>query len=403
MKRVRRLYIGKYGLTPSKRIDNCGVLCEDGRMLVVGGVSGFSLDEPDLEVYRLENAYIMPGFIDTHIHGAGGFDASCPLEDNSSLAQMSLVLARRGVTSFVPTVVAQERNDMLENLAALVKMMSTPCPGADAVGIHIEGPFLNPEKRGSQMDICPIDLGFTRELLAAGGGLVKRMTFAPELPGALNLIEMLVTAGVSPSMGHSAAGEADTLRAIEAGARCCTHMFNGMPPLQQREISLTSVALTDDRVTTEMITDGRHIHPRMVNLACRCKPADKVVAISDATMAAGMPDGRYHIGPSRTLAEAGFSHTEAGLLAGTTTLLDAGWHALMNYADSSETQAARTVTLNAARSLELFDRGELAPRCRADLAAFECGTNRPLLTVCNGEIVFSEQDYKVKSAAEDAE
>ncbi len=400
MKRLRRLYITGYGLTPVKRVEDCGILCEDDRILAVGGESGFSLDEPDLEIYRIAGGYAMPGFIDSHIHGAGGFDASTPLAGPRTLDDMSLQLARRGVTTFVPTVVAAKPEDMLNNLAALSAMMKTPCRGADAVGIHIEGPFLNPERRGSQQFVRPIDLGFAKELLSAGGGLVRRMTFAPELPGALDLIEMLVTFDVGSSMGHSQAGEADTIRAIDAGARCCTHLFNGMPPLHQREITLTAIALTDDRVTTELISDGRHIDPRMVNLACRCKPADKVVAISDATMAAGMPDGEYRIGPAAIVSEAGFTHTREGKLAGTTTMLDAGWHALMNYSDSSECLAAQSVTLNAARSLQLYDRGELFPRTRADIAVFEYETNKPLLTVCNGRIVFSERDFLIKKAEE---
>lgn len=311
-----------------------------------------------------------------------------------------MLLARRGVTTFVPTVVSAEPEAMLENLAALAGLLKHGGAGPDAVGIHIEGPFLNPQKRGSQRFVRGVDLAFASELLAAGGGLVRRMTFAPELPGALNLVEMLITSAVNPSMGHSLADGEDTLKAIDAGARCCTHLFNGMPPLLQRETSLTSVALTDDRVVTELIADGHHINPQMVNLACRCKPSGMVVAISDSTMASGMPDGNYHIGPSGTVSENGYSHTADGLLAGTTTLLDSGWHALMSYADMSETGAAQVVTLNAARSLQLEDRGELAPRFRADIAVFECGTNRPLLTVCNGRIVYSAGDFRVNKVYE---
>lgn len=119
------------------------------------------------------------------------------------------------------------------------------------------------------------------------------MTFAPELENAEKLVELLLEYGVKPSMGHSVANEVQTLRAIDAGASYCTHLFNGMPPLHQREMGLSSIALTDDRVTVELIIDGRHIHPRMVDLACRCKTSSKLVGISDCTMAAGMPNGEY--------------------------------------------------------------------------------------------------------------
>jgi N-acetylglucosamine-6-phosphate deacetylase len=236
-----------------------------------------------------------------------------------------------------------------------------------------------------------IDLGYARELVAAGGGKVKRVTFAPEIEGATRLVEFLCENGISPSMGHSLANEEETLRAIEAGARCCTHLFNGMPKLAQREMNLTSVALTDPRVMVELITDGRHLHPRIVYLACRCKADFKVAAISDATMAAGMPSGNYRIGPTVITVDDGFSRSTDGVLAGTTTLLDDGWHSLMSYSHTSETYAASAVSQNSALQLGLTDRGKLLPGLRADMAFFECGTNRPLLTVRRGEIVFAAE------------
>ena len=154
------------------------------------------------------------------------------------------------------------------------------------------------------------------------------------------------------------------------------------------------MALTDDRVTTELIIDGHHLHPRMVELACRCKPGAKLVAISDATMASGMPDGQYWIGDAQIVVENGFSHTHEGRLAGTTTLLDTGWHSLMNYANTDETYAAGSVSYNPALSMNLHDRGILRPGPRADMAIFEQETNRLLMTVCRGEIVYSAPGIK---------
>lgn len=398
MKRVRRLYITDYGLTPVRKIENMGILCEDGQIIAVGGVSCFSQDEEELEVYEIPNSYAMPGFIDTHIHGAGGFDTSTPESTSATLEMMSMSLALRGVTSFVPTIVTNKPDVLLHNLSMLSDMMKRSYSGAEAVGIHVEGPFISRKKCGSQQYPCEIDLGYAREILSAGGGMIKRVTFAPELDGATDLVEILVTANVAPSMGHSQANEAETLRAIDAGARCVTHLYNGMPPLHQRELSLTSVALTDDRVTTELIIDGRHINPRMVNLACRCKPADKIVAISDAIMAAGMPEGNYHIGPTDIVVENSSSRSTSGFMTGTTTMLDDGWHSLMSYAETSEIIAAQAVTLNPARSMQLFDRGELSPKTRADIAIFDRQNNRPLMTICRGKIVFSDKSYMTKQA-----
>lgn len=394
-KRIRRLYMTGYALTPQKRIDQSAVLCEDSSILAIGGVSAFSMDA-ELEVYDLPNAYIMPGFIDSHIHGGAGFDASRASRNDGSIQAMSQLLASRGVTGFVPTVVSMPQDVMLKEIAALAEVMQQPMPGAEPVGIHLEGPFINHSKRGAQelASLREFDAGFVRELVSAGKGLIRRVTFAPELPGADKLVELLLQSNIQPSMGHSIANEQETLRAIDAGARCCTHLFNGMPPLEQRHISITAVALTDDRVTTELIIDGRHLHPRMVELACRCKPETKLVAVSDAIMASGMPDGKYFIGDTQIMVEKGFSHTSEGKLAGTTTLLDDGWHSLMNYANTDETYAAGSVSYNPALTLGLNDRGILRPGTRADMAIFEQHTNKLLMTICRGEIVYCSENIK---------
>ena len=193
-------------------------------------------------------------------------------------------------------------------------------------------------------------------------------------------------------MGHSLANETQTLRAIDAGATHCTHLFNGMEPLHQRQVGLAGIALTDDRVTVELIIDGRHVHSRMVDLACRCKPDNRLIGISDCTMASGMPDGTYRIGPSEIRVVGGFSQNPDGKLAGTTTMLDSGWHSLMSCGHLSETRAAEAVTSNPARHFGFDDRGILLPGKRADLAIFELGSNRPLMTVRRGEHIYRAEN-----------
>ena len=387
--RVRRLYVADYLITPDHIVRNGAVLCENTKIIAVGGISGFSLNEK-LEVYRFDGAYITPGFLDTHVHGAGGFDCSRVTDSPQPLRAMSAVLGRKGATGFFPTVVADDPDAMIANLRNLSAAMREPLPGADAIGINIEGPFLNPEKAGAQPPrfLRRIDLKLASDLIDAGEGLVRIMTFAPELDGAESLIALLRERNVIASMGHSLAGEEETLRAIAAGANHCTHLFNGMNPLHQRQVGLPGIVLTDDRVTVELIIDGRHVHSRMVDLACRCKTLRQIIGISDGTMASGMPDGNYHIGPSEIIVKGGSSLNSAGNLAGTTTMLDSGWHSLMSCGHLSETKAAQAVTRNPAEHFGFTDRGELLPGKRADLAVFEQGTNRPLLTVRRGEVIF---------------
>ncbi len=175
--RDRKLYVVDYLITPDERIDKGAVLCEGDRILAVGGLSGFSIED-ELQVERFENAYMTPGFIDTHIHGAGGFDSSRCLSSPHKLADMSRVLGERGVTGFFPTVVADRPEVMLKNLQDLSDAMRQEMPGAEALAIHVEGPFLNPAKCGAQLKEClqPIDINFAAELIAAGNGMVKSMT-----------------------------------------------------------------------------------------------------------------------------------------------------------------------------------------------------------------------------------
>jgi len=392
MKYRRRLYVTDYCLSPYEHIPKSGILCQDDKIIAVGGASAFQQDD-DLEIIKLPDCYAIPGFVDSHIHGAGGFDSSTAHHSPDDFREMCRVLASHGVTSFMPTTVSAPFPEMLEALNSLADLIEMPHEGAEPIGIHIEGPFLNKKKHGSQSeeDIMDIDLGKARELIEEGRGKVKIMTFAPELNGSTKLIELLLENNIVPSMGHSLGTEADVLRAVDAGATRCTHLFNGMPPLHQRHSTLTTVALTDDRISIELILDGSHLHPKMIDLACRIKPKDKLIGVSDAIQGAGLKDGIYHLGGAQIQVVNGKSMTEDGTLAGTTLTLEKGWHHLVTYSHMSITDAAACFSLNPARNLKLYDRGELKPKRRADLVFFDKDTNRVRMTVVNGKIVYQSE------------
>ncbi|MDD3118960.1 MAG: N-acetylglucosamine-6-phosphate deacetylase [Victivallales bacterium] len=390
----RKLFITGYCLTPHQRIGNGAILTQGEKILAIGGDSGF-VREPGLEVIELPDCYATPGFVDSHIHGSGGFDSCAASADGVDINEMCKVLARHGVTSFVPTVISAPPEKILSNLDILTTMLSRPdYPGAEPVGIHIEGPFINRLKHGSQRveDIRDIDLGLAREIIAAGKGKLKVVTFAPELENAVKFIELLLENHIHPAMGHSIAGEQDILRAVDAGARRCTHLYNGMPPLHQRNASLGAVALTDDRITIEMILDGSYLlHPRMLDLACRAKPKDKLIGISDCVQGADLRDGHYHLGLSEIEVHGGLATTADGTLAGTTLNLAKGWQCLKNYSHLNNNEAAACVTINPALSLDLDDRGLLRPGKRADISFFYQKTNEARLTVSRGRIVFDAE------------
>ena len=278
------------------------------------------------------------------------------------------------------------RQQMVRTVKRLAEMMQDPMPGAVPCGLHLEGPFINPLKAGSQsQNACSaIDFGFLDELLEAGSGRIKLLTFAPELENAEKLVEILLDNGVIPSMGHSIANADDTLRAIDAGARRCTHLFNGLPPLHHRRSSITDVILTHDEVSTEIILDGAHIDPRIVDITVRVKPKNKVIGISNSIQfEPGQPNGYYEKNDRIFTAD--------GILAGTAHSLDEGWVHLRSYAHLPNNQAAACFTFNPAMDLGLITRGELSPGKRADITFFKSENNQVAMTISQGKVIYKAE------------
>ncbi|MDD6338703.1 MAG: amidohydrolase family protein [Lentisphaeria bacterium] len=385
-KKRRILFLLDHCLTPYERIESCGILCEKDTIIAIGGETAFSLDEPGLEVVKLKNAYGLPGFIDTHIHGLEANAVPDFAGDRDPVQVMSRILARHGVTTFFPTIVSQPRDAMIAQVDAMCSSIQRGYQFAEPQAMHLEGPFINPQKRGDQVaaNISPVDLGFARELFEAGHGRIKVMTFAPEMPNALKLVELMLEHGVIPSMGHSLATESETLKAIDAGAHRCTYIFNAMPSIYHRSSSLTAIALTDDRVTIEIIVDGLHLHPTIVNMIVRCKPADKIVVISNAVILEHL----YENG-----AEPEIIRTGEGVISGSTMTLDNSWLHLLSYGNMNKSLAAACISTNPAKDLGLITRGELRPGKRADITILDSRTNRVRMTVSRGNIIYdSEQD-----------
>lgn len=180
MAKSRKLFLTDYALTPLERIPACGILCERDRIIGTGGATAFSLLEEGLEIHDFTDCYAVPGFIDSHIHGISTFDSSNPDPTGETLAKMSLALVRHGVTTFCPTMVSRPAKEMLHVASALAEMIDRGVEGADIAGIHVEGPFLSMSKRGSQdaeAILETIDLGLAREIMEAGKGKIRIMTF----------------------------------------------------------------------------------------------------------------------------------------------------------------------------------------------------------------------------------
>lgn len=294
------------------------VALEDGKIVGVGAG-----DPPagDGVVRDLDGRYVLPGFIDLHMHGGGG--AQITTDDSTEVLAAVEFHRAHGTTRTLASLVT----DQLDRMAASVRTIAGIIrghPGSSIVGIHLEGPFLNPTKRGShhsQYLLAP-DRAALRHLLQAGDGTVRTVTLAPELPGGMDLLRDVVDAGVLAAVGHTEASFDEARLAFASGARIATHLFNGMRDFHHREPGPAGAALADDNVTCEIINDGVHVHNDAVRIAVNAAGPDRIALITDATPAAGMSNGEFHLGPVPIYAHDGTVTLADGSLAGSTLTMD---------------------------------------------------------------------------------
>lgn len=319
-------------------------------------------------------AFIAPGFVDVHVHGWGGHSA---MGDRAALDGMARALLRRGVTSFLPTAVTAPLAE-LGDFAGRVRewLPYAPDDGAEPLGFNLEGPFLAEARRGAHDPAhlrAPADVA--RDELAPLLDSCLLMTIAPELPGALELIAWLDSAGVRVSVGHSTASFEVARAAYDTGAISTTHLFNAMTGLDHRAPGVTAAALLDDRVYTELIADGIHVDRALWPLVARLKPVERLLLVSDAIPLAGTGDGRGRLG-SLEVEIAGERVTLAGsdTLAGSVLALD---KALRNMVESGVAlpAAVAAATRNPLEMLGISGRGRLAPGQRADLVELDADLN----------------------------
>jgi N-acetylglucosamine-6-phosphate deacetylase len=234
---------------------------------------------------------MVQGLTDIHFHGQGGLDVMSG--DPDDLLKLSLRVAKQGVSGFLATYVSSPKADILAALERLKKVVGRE-RGAKILGVHLEGPFLHPERKGAHnpKHLRPPDVREAREWVAAGEGLVKLVTLAPELPGQDEVIRFLVRKGVRVSMGHTTADSAWARTGQRLGASSVTHLFNAMNPLHHREPGLVGYALGDRELYTELIGDGVHVSDAAAKLVLRLRPADKIILISDGFFLTGLPKGK---------------------------------------------------------------------------------------------------------------
>ncbi|MCX8071311.1 MAG: N-acetylglucosamine-6-phosphate deacetylase [Candidatus Binatia bacterium] len=276
---------------------------------------------PGARVIEAQGYLVVPGFVDLHLHGA--FGLFCESGRSEQILDLSSKLPQFGVTGFLPTVATLPRR-RLQAAVEAIAMAAGGEPGARILGIHLEGPFLNRHCAGAQNRrwMRPPDLAEFDDLVGRSSGLVKMITVAPELPGALPLIAAAAERGITVALGHSEASEELTLVAVDAGATHVTHLYNAMAPFHHREPGLVGVALSEPSLTVELIADGHHVRPRALELAWRARGGAGMVLVSDA-VALGLPQGEYELLGKRCVVQNGAVRTAGGgALAGSALSLD---------------------------------------------------------------------------------
>lgn len=295
-------------VTGDFRLHKADLQYKNGVITAIGQISGD-------EEYDASGMYLIPGFVDTHVHGAAGSEFAAASGDFDAARKYE---AEHGVTAILPTVRCMPRDGLINAEKNIVCQMRSGGYGSKLLGINLEAPFVNPVRRGGMVpeNILAPDMQFAKEILAAADGNLKIITVAPELEGASEIIEYFTSNGVKVSMGHSDATYAQAEVGAKHGAARTTHLFNAMAGYHHREPGLLGFSLLDKRITCEMICDLVHLSEQTIKLIYRMKGADRISIVSDTGVFAGMPDGDYYILGRHRIVKDGECHLEDGTIAG---------------------------------------------------------------------------------------
>ena len=360
---------------------------EPERLLIANGrITAETTTADAVRQFDGEGLTVVPGFIDLQINGAAGRDLTA---DPESIWQVGAALGRFGVTAFLPTIVTSPPAVAEAARRTLASGPPDGYSGATPLGLHLEGPFLNPGRLGAHDPghARPVDALLARDWSPDSG--VRMVTLAPELPGATQLAADLARRGVIVAAGHSLATVDEASAGFDAGIRYVTHLFNAMPALDHRAPGLVAAALANPRVTVGLIPDGLHVHPTLVDLVWRLCGPDRLSIVTDAIAALGMPPGRYPLGDADVAVDDDGARLDDGRLAGSVIGLDAGLRNLMAFTGAPLDHAVAAVTRIPATLLGDGTRGSLEPGGRADLTLLD-HDRRPVLTIRDGVIIHGE-------------
>ncbi|AQS08885.1 N-acetylglucosamine-6-phosphate deacetylase [Clostridium saccharobutylicum] len=341
----------------------------------------------DEDILDANGLYVSPGFIDVHIHGAGGYDTM----DSTSQAinTISKTIAVHGTTAFTPTTMTVSIEDIRKSLNVIKNMKEIGCDGAHVLGANLEGPFVSPSMLGAQNPkyLLPPSISTYKKIVQDYEDIIVSMTLAPEIEGSKELIRYISDTGVICSLGHTNATYKDMIEAIKCGASHSTHLYNRMTPLNHRDPGAVG-AIFDSNLTTETISDGIHITYAALRIAYKQKGTDNVLLISDAMMACCMPNGKYSLGGQKVIVNNNEARLENGALAGSVLTLDKAVRNVYKNSNLPLHEIVKMASFNGAKHCKVDDhKGQIKEGYDADLILFDDDINIKKVFILGKEIL----------------
>lgn len=369
-------------ITPFQTIKNGQIEIQESKIQYVGRRRDF-----EGKINDFGDAWILPGFIDIHVHGLTGYDAMD--KDAESIKHISKHLARKGVTGFLVTLQTAPYEEIFDNIKRTKKAMRQGVLGAKVLGLHLEGPYISPKRIGAQQEfIRRPTIAELEKILDVSENSLKIVTLAPEIENGFEAIQFLRENNVVVSAGHTDSNYVEACRAFETGVTLLGHFWNGMRGLHHREPGIVGAALENEKVMVEIIADGYHVHPAILKLTTTLKGVDNVVLVSDSIKPAGLPDGEYIFNGRTFLLEKGLIKLDSGVIAGSSIGLNDAIHNMTEKGGANLREAVQMATYNPARLLDLNKKGRLKPGYYADIVVMDEMCN-VLETVVEGKTVYS--------------
>jgi N-acetylglucosamine-6-phosphate deacetylase len=373
-------------MTGFAAMERCAVLVEDGLVTDVFSCKRFSQKRfgPETQVIDVNEAVIAPGFIDTHIHGIGGWGT----EDASagSILEMSRLLVNYGVTAFNPTLYPVEPALMLRAVTEIASAIGRE-EGAQIMGLHLEGPFTSPERLGAMKveTVQEVDLVFMEQLWEAAGGKIVNMTVAPELKGMRELALFCLKKGIILQAGHTDAKYENMVEGMQAGILHSTHLFNAMSRMEHRNPNAVGAILIHPEMSCEIIADGFHIHPDLYKLLLMGKSLDKIVLVTDALKPTEQARGPFiAFGDELVFHDGVFRRKTDDVITGSALTMIRGVQNLVKFGFRLE-DAVKTASFNPAQVMRYWNKGAIIPGRDADLVVFD--NNYKVLVVLAGGMI----------------